>query len=140
MYLCHVTNAFRLLGRSSAWLTPWVKATAEGIKNGLNLSFRPPNFISPTDSPHIVEKHRMNSDIGSIFFVIYLFSLRVPSGTFPIRRAFKDDPITEFREQETKILTWRRTYCGQDLLVMKFSYRKNIKYGCILKRPCIFPE
>ena len=137
LYLSHVQKAFHVLGRPVDWLTPRVRAAATGLKNLQNNSFRFPNYIFSDDLLRILEKMKLNSELGAICYLSFLFSLRIPSETFEIRRSFLDDRISEFPPQSEKVLIGPCTYLDTDLIVLKFSTRKNIKYGCILKRPCI---
>ena len=57
-----------------------------------------------------------------------------------IRRAFADDPLAEFVPQEDKSLMGVRQYRGHSMLVRKFAFRKNIRGGCVLFRPCLCDE
>ena len=52
-------------------------------------------------------------------------------------RAFADDRLTEFVPQDDKALIGTRAYKETWVLVIKFSFRKNIRNGCILMRPCL---
>ena len=64
-------------------------------------------------------------------------SYRVPSETIRLQRAFADGRITEFIPQDDKALIGTRRYKGAEVLVIKFAFRKNIRNGCILMRPCL---
>ena len=68
---------------------------------------------------------------------LYLFTLRVPSETLRLRRAFADDPIAEFPDQPTKAHIGVRRVGNTDFLAAKLSWRKTLDGGCILKMTCL---
>ena len=65
----------------------------------------------------------------------FLFSFRFPSETLQLRRAYRNDRLTEFPPQAEKALVGIRSVNGTDYLAAKMSYRKNLTCGVILKRP-----
>ena len=70
----------------------------------------------------------------------YISPLRVPSEALTATRAFPNDPIAQFIPQEEKALVWARTHKSIDVVITKFAFRKNLRNGRILKRPCICKE
>ena len=139
-YLPHVKKACFLLDLNTSWDTPAARAIARGLENSQDRSFAFPNFIFSADLLAIFKHEGPLSPFFQAASLSYLFSLRVPSETLELRRAFADDPLTEFAHQTDKALIGIRPYKGRDLLVVKFAFRKNIRGGCVLFRPCIFFE
>ena len=122
------------------WDTPAVRTIAAGLENAQDRSFAFPNFLFSKDILVIADHEGLDSPFFQLAFLSYLFSLRVPSETLVIRRAYADDPLTEFIPQPDKALMGIRTYKEHQMLVLKFSFRKNIRGGCVLFRPCLCSE
>ena len=136
-YLTHLKKAATLMNISTDWCTPAVTAMAKGLEKVMGRSFIFPNFIESADLLRVLRFVKVDTDLGQAFFLSYLFSLRVPSETLRLSRAFRDDRLTEFVPQEDKALIGIRTFKETEVLVIKFSFRKNIRNGCILMRPCL---
>ena len=136
-YLAHLQKASLLLNRSLEWLTPVIRGISKGLKNAQDLSFKFPNFIESKDILTVLEFVKLDSVTGQSYYLSYLFGLRVPSETLRLTRAFRDDRITEFAPQTDKALIGTRKYNDTTVLVIKFSFRENIRNGCILMRPCL---
>ena len=66
--------------------------------------------------------------------------MRVPSGAIQLTREFRDGRIAESAPQDMKALVAPLTYNETTDLSIKFSYRENIRNGCILMRPCLCSE
>ena len=136
-YLAHLQKASVLLDHPLDWLTPAIRTMAKGLKKAQDLSFKFPNFIQTNDLLTLLRWVKLDSPEGQAYFLSFLFALRVPSETLRLTRAFSDDRITEFVPQTDKALIGIRTYETTSVLVIKFAYRKNIRNGCILMRPCL---
>ena len=54
-----------------------------------------------------------------------------------MRKADEYARVAEFPPHEHKVLVGVRRINGPDLLLAKFAWRKNMKRGCILRRPCL---
>ena len=139
-YIQHLAKACFLMDMDTFWLTPAVRNLAKGLESSLDTSFRFPNFIFSKDLLKILDHETIDSQFGQLCYLSYLFSLRVPSETLQIRRAYHDDPLTQFVHQEDRALMGIRKYENNELLVLKFARRKNIRGGCVLFRPCICYE
>ena len=72
---------------------------------------------------------------GGILLLI-LFPLGAPSETLMLRRAYASGPLDTFSPQPDKALMAVRFVGGEPFLFTKFSWRKNLPSGCILRRPC----
>ena len=84
----------------------------------------------------IVDFEGFASEFAHVDYLSCLFSLRVSSETLMLRRDFPVDPIADHAHQPDKALIKLATMDGHPYLVMKFSIRKNLVYGCIIRRPC----
>ena len=139
-YLAHLKKACALMNHPTDWLTQTVREVSNGLINAQDLSFKFPNFIKSGLLIDLLTYLKMDSVMGQACFLSYLFALRTPSETLRLVRAFADDRLTEFVPQEDKALIGTRTYKETTVLVIKFSFRKNIRNGCILMRPCLCDE
>ena len=61
----------------------------------------------------------------------------MPSEALEFRRAFSDDPLTQYVHQAEKSLVGIRIYDSNAALAAKSAYRKNMRSGCILTRHSI---
>ena len=135
-YIGHLRSACFFYRLEVSWLTPAVRHIARGLAKCQNKSFRFPNFIRSALVARIIDFDGFDSQFAQVAYLSFLFSLRVPSETLAIRRAFSDDPVSEHIPQSEKALIKICTIEGVPYLVLKLSHRKNLVYGCILRRPC----
>ena len=126
-----------LLRQPTDWMTPAVKSVSKGLRNAQDLSFTFQNYMMAADLLRLLQVSNLSSEFGQAAFFSYLFLLRVPSETLWMRKASSSDRLTEFSPQKHKVLVGMRTIGGQDFLLAKFGWRKNMKHGCILRRPCL---
>ena len=70
----------------------------------------------------------------------FLFLLRVSPGAIQLRLASDGDDISGFSPQKFKAIAGVRAIAGTPLLLAKFSWRENIRSGCIPRRPCLCDE
>ena len=139
-YLAHLKKACFLMELDTRWDTPAVRTIAAGLENAQDRSFAFPNFFFSKDLLKLLDHEGIDSAFFQLAYLSYLFSLRVPSETLRIQRAFFDDPLTEFVPQPDKALMGIRQHSDREMLVLKFSFRKNIRGGCVLFRPCLCSE
>ena len=118
-------------------MTPVIRGISKGLENAQDLSCKFPNFTESKDLLTVLEFAKLYSAQGQAYFLPYLFGLRVPSETIRLTRAFRGDRLTEFAPQTDKALIATRKYKETTALVIKFAFRKNIRNGCILMRPCL---
>ena len=124
------------MGTSSAWLTPAVRHLAKGLKKCQDKSSKFPNFIRSRLLLRLAKSETIRSDFAQACLRSFLFSFRVPSETPQLRRAYRNDRLTEFPPYAEKALVGERPIDGADYLVVRLSSRKNLTCGVILKRPC----
>ena len=123
--------------RPTDWLTPDVRPVARGLRNAQDLSSKFRNYLMADDLLRLLQSENLSTEFGQSDFFSILFLLRVPSGTLRMRRADDLPHLTEFSPQEHKVLVGVRRINGSDLPLAKFSWRGNMKRGCILRRPCL---
>ena len=136
-YLGHLKKGCMLAGTDLGWFTPAVKAASDGLRRAKRGQFAFPNFLFTNDLFFIISNLGWERMFCQLIFITFLFSLRVPSEALLLRRAFADDPISEFVSQDEKALIGVRSFRGTDTLIIKLSWRKNLDGGCILKRTCL---
>ena len=117
--------------------TPAVKAASDGLRRARRGIFSFPNLLYTKDIFAITSAIGWERMFSQLVFISFLFSLRVPPDAPQLRRAFADDPISEFVSQEEKALIGVRPLDKSVALVIKLSWRTNLEGGCILRRPCL---
>ena len=137
LYINHVRKAAILLGRYDARLTPEIRLIAKGLRNAHDKSFAFPNFIMASAVMRIILGQGWRSTVGMIAYLSYLFSLRAPSETLQLTIASPNEKLLKFNPHGPKALIGPRTYRDTTALVTQFRYRKNVRGGCILIRPCL---
>ena len=95
------------------------------------------NFLYSKDVFTIINRLWRSVHFSQLSFLVYLFTLRIPSDDLLLRRAFKGDRLLEFVPQNEKVLGGVRSVGDTSCLVMKFSFRKDLPRGCILRRFCM---
>ena len=129
MYLAHLQKACFLTNVPTDWLTPAVLTCAAGLANAQVRSFQFPNVIRCADLMQLLTLTPYRGEFGQLAFLSYIFSLRAPSETLQLVRAFANDPVTEYKPQEQKALIGVRKYKDALLLVIKFAFRKTSGMG-----------
>ena len=136
-YIAHLRKGCSLLGDPSDWATQTVYSAADGLMKAKKGPFKFPNFLFVKDVFALVEFLRSGSEFALVAFIFFLFSIRVPSDALQLRRAFRDDPISEPVDQPEKALIGVRKFMGSESLVIKTAWGKNLEGRCIPKRTCI---
>ena len=137
LYVQHLLKACQLVGATTEWLSASIRSIARGLKRNRDISFRFHNFADFAMLLELLALEGWRSPFVRAAMLSFLFSLRVPSETLLLRRAYGNEPLLSFCRQETKARIGVRISNSVNILVAKFSYRKNIPSGCILRRPCI---
>ena len=84
----------------------------------------------------LIRFESLSSEVGRLFYLSYLFLLRVPSEGLPICRASAQDIITTKAPQMERALMGIRSINGSPRLILKLKKRKLNKTGAITTRPC----
>ena len=135
-----LTKATILLKHPNDWMCPDIKAVVRGLANARDPPFKSANLLFAYDLLRLLRATRLTSEFGCAACFSFLFVLRVPSETILSRKASPGDPITDFTPPWEKILSGVRNIGGGDMRIAKFAWAENIKRGCILRRPCIWPD
>ena len=136
IYLAHVSKACQLLNLPLTWITPSIRGVAKGLASAQDVSFRFDNFIQKDLFVKLIRFELLSSEVGRLFYVSYLFFLRVPSEGLPIIRAAPSDIITTKAPQSCMALMGIRSIGGFPRLILKLKKRKLNKTGAIMMRPC----
>ena len=139
-YLSHLMKATILLQQPTDWMSPDIRSVARGLANAQDLSFRFQNFMFAEHLLRLIRHVKLATEFGQAAFLSFLCLLRAPSETLMIRIAAESDLLTDFSPQEYKVLAGTRAIGCSGMFLMKFPHRKNIKHGCILRRPCLCGE
>ena len=137
MYMAHLQTAFFFLNLPTDWISAATLTISTALANAQVRSFQFPNIVRCNDMVRILRFSPIRGEFGQLAYMSYIFSLLVPSDTIQLVRAFSSDPIAEYKKQDTNALIGVRKHHNTPLLVNKFAFRKNIRNGCILKRPFI---
>ena len=119
-----------------SWMTPAVRCVAKGLANAQDISFRLDNFIQKDLFLRLIRFETLPSEIGRLFYLSYLFLLRVPSEGLPIRRAALNDILTTKSPQAGMASMGIRSIDNAPRLILKLKKRKLNKTGAITMRPC----
>ena len=136
LYLNHVKKASILLEQD----TSWHDAIAKGMANAQDRSFAFPNYVFPHDLIKLIEWETWHSPLAQVDFLSYLFSLRAPSDALQLRKAASPGKLLKFTQQREKFPIGIKQMEDTEVLVAKFKFRKNIRGGCVLIRPCLCAE
>lgn len=139
-YLSHLMKAPILLHQPTDWLSPKIRSVARGLANAQDISFRFQNYMFADELLRLIKFAKLPTELGQAAFLSVLGLLRVPSETLMIQLACGSDLLTDFSPHDTKILAGIRAIQGSGMLLIKFSRRKNIKRGCIPRRPFLCDE
>ena len=90
-----------------------------------------------SDAMSIILDHCWQSTVGTVAYLSFLFSIRAPSATLQLAIASPNEKLLKFSPQGPKSLICHRTYRDTAAMVIKFRFRKNVRGGCILIRPCL---
>ena len=135
-YVSYLQKCCFFLKYPTSWFSDVIKHIAKGLKKCQDRSFRFHNFIRSSLLARVIQHESVKSEFAHAAFLSFLFALRVPSETLQLRRAFRGDQLLEFSPHPDKALIGSVSVGGEAFIVAKFSYRKNVPGGCILRRPC----
>ena len=131
------------LGDSADWLTPASRHVPDGAKKCHCESFEFPNFTWAVRLLWLIRGVSIQSEFAQSRLFAFLFSFRVPSETTQLRRAYRDDRLTDHPPhlparppKMGKASVGPRLVQGHEYMAAKSSPRNNLAPGAILKRPC----
>ena len=136
-YVSHLRKACILLQHPTSWFTEEIKTISKGLRNAQDKTFVFPNFLGAADVLRIIRYEGQLAPMAVVAYLSYLFSLRVPSETLRLEKASTQDQLLSFEPQGPKALIGLQWMKETPVLAIKFRFRKNIRGGCILIRPCL---
>ena len=135
-YISHLAKACHPLNLPNSWLTPAVRAVSRGLANAQDLSFRFDNFIQRELFIRMMRFESLMTEAGRLFYIAYLFLLRVPSEGLPCVRADITDILTTKSPQVRQAILGCRLIGEEPRLALKLKRRKLNKAGGIMMRHC----
>ena len=137
LYLAHLGKACQLLNIPPTWYTAAVKGAAKGLENAQDFSLKFENYIFKKLFRKLIAHETLNSECGRLFYLAYVFILRLPSEALPaVRAAPTDTLLTRERLPYQSALGLRTLKNGEQRLVLKLRTRKHVRGGAVLMRPC----
>ena len=88
-YINYIWKAFCLIDQPVRWYTNAAVFIAKGLKLAGKAKYSFPNFIEISSVVKIINFESRKSVLAQIFYLAFLFALRVPSGPLIIRRSYK---------------------------------------------------
>ena len=136
-YLAHLSKACQLLQIPPTWLTCAVRGVAKGLENAQDLSLKFENYMFKPLFRSLMNHESLNTEWGRLFYLAYVFILRLPSEALPARRAAAGDSLLSRHPlPHQAVLSLRSMPDGQQCLVLKLRTRKHVRSGAVLFRPC----
>ena len=137
LYLNHVKKASILLEQDTSWRDAEIRAIANGMANAQDRSFAFPTYVLSTDLTNLIDWETWHSPIAQVAFLSYFFSIRLPSDALQLRMASTSDKLLKFAHHKENVLIGANQMEDTEVLVAKFRFRKKIRGGCVLLRPCL---
>ena len=136
LYVSHLAKACQILDIPLDWYDESAHAVARGLTNIRDVSATFDNFIFKEIFRALLAHEGLDSEEGKLFYVSFVFLLRVQSEAIPMRRASNSDRILDKSPVEFKSVIGIRDIGGEDRLVLKLKTRKNQKHSSVIMRPC----
>ena len=142
-----------LRGLPTDWLSPSVLSVSLGLKNPRDLSFRLRDFTFALDVPRLMTAVSLRGEFRTGDLLSPLLLLRVPSETIQLRLPLGAGAIADYSPQKRGVVVgggwgclgvWAIGFVGEiggaPILSAKFPRRRNIRPGCINRRPLMRSE
>lgn len=137
LYVAHLSKACQLLGFPLNWFTAPVRGAIRGLINAQDISFKFENYIFKSLFRAIIARETLNSEWGRLFYLAYVFILRLPSEALVAVRAGPTDQLMKMSKlAHQSALGLREFPDGNQFLVLKLRTRKHTRGGAIIFRPC----
>ena len=136
LYVNHLAKACQILDIATDWYGNSVRAIARGLFNVQDLSAKFDNFIFKEIFAALIRHEGLDTEIGRLFYVSFVFLLRVQSEGLPMKRASSIDRLSDKSPTNDQSLIAIRDVAGEDRLILKLRTRKNIRHNSIIMRPC----
>ena len=136
IYLGHLSKACQLMNIDCSWRNDTIVAIAKGLKNKPMARDKFENSLDPKILDRIVRAETWASEFARICFVTFLFMLRLPSESLPLRRALPTDRLLSKEPLSSPAIIGLREFNGDQRLIIKLARRKNARHGFSATRPC----
>ena len=137
LYVAHLSKACQILGFPLNWITASARGAIKGLINAMDISFKFENYIFKTLFRAIIARESLSSEWGRLFYLAYVFILRLPSEALVAVRAGPTDQLMKASKlAHQSALGLREFPDGNQFLVLKLRTRKHTRGGAILFRPC----
>ena len=137
LYPNHALKDCVMLGCPSEWINPRPTNACKGTSGRSGPQFRLAEFHSAWRFNPNTELRWGRFGIRGGIVLPFLFSLRSHSEARFLRMAGDAEQPPRFTRQGEKALIGTRPVEHTEILVIKSRFRKNIRGGCILLRPCL---
>ena len=132
-----MSKARQLLGIPLTWFSAHVRGAIKGLINAQDISFKFENYISKSLFRAIVARGSLDSEWGRLFYLAYVFILRLPSEALVAVRAGPSDQLMKHSKLAHQSAIGLREFPdGKQFLVLKLRTRKHTRGGAIIYRPC----
>ena len=137
LYLAHLGKACQLLNIPPTWYTTAVRGVSKGLINAQDFSLKFENYMFKNLFRKLIAHESLHSEAGRLFYLAYVFILRLPSEALPAVRASPHDTLmNRSRLPHQSALGLRSLPNGEQRLVLKLRTRKHVRGGAVLMRPC----
>ena len=85
-YVAHLAKACQLLNIDPTWYNSAARRVIHGLESAHDVSFKFGNYICKRLFRKILTRETLNSEFGRLFYLDYIFILRLPFGALPATR------------------------------------------------------
>ena len=87
LYVNHLAKACQILDIATDWYGDSIRAISRGLSNIQDLSVKFDNFIFKEIFVALINRGGLDTEIGRLFYVSFIFLMRVQSEGLPMQRA-----------------------------------------------------
>ena len=137
LYPSTMGKSCHLLNIPPSWYTADVRGVARGLGGAQDFILKFANYIFKTLFRELIDREMLYSECGRLYYMDYVFILRLPSEALPAIRAGSHEPLlTRVKLPHQSALGLRTFPDGEQRLAHKLRSRKHMRGGAILRRPC----
>ena len=138
-YLPRLRKACYMKNTPVAWLTPAARSATKGTKAAEQWSFKFPNALLDKDILGIINSLLRGREHSLLSFMCFLFS-QSAIGSFDGQKSLQGRQKRGFGHPSRKKYWYGRERWKGDALIVKFSRRRNLAGGFVLKMMCLRGE
>ena len=135
LYVNHLVKGCQISDIATDWDNS-IRAADKGLQNIQDLSVKFDNFAPKEIFVALIRHEGLDTEIGRLFYVAFIFLLRVQSEGLPMQRASSSDRLLDKSPISAHPIIGLRYIAGEDRLVLKLKTRRNVRHGSVLTRPC----